>query len=104
VHCDIGSQRIDARAAERCGAVVTVNSDHLKVDGSRPERDPLRQAREAATDLQQILETFTRKPIWVTPIVVFPGWLIAITGNRKHPYGCSAQRILRGESLRNQKR
>jgi Nuclease-related domain len=61
----------------RRGAVVSVTSDHLKVDGSRPDRDPLRQAREAATDLQQILKTFTRKPVWVTPIVVFPGWSIA---------------------------
>jgi hypothetical protein len=57
--------------------VVSVTSDHLKVDGSRPDRDQLHQAREAATDLQQILKTFTRKPIWVTPIVVLPGWSIA---------------------------
>jgi hypothetical protein len=61
----------------RRGAVVSVTSDHLKVDGSRPDRDPLRQAREAATDLQQILKTFTKKPVWVTPIVAFPGWSIA---------------------------
>jgi Nuclease-related domain len=61
----------------RRGAVVSVTSDHLKVDGFKPDRDPLSQAREAATDLQQILKTFTRKPVWVTPIVVFPGWSIA---------------------------
>jgi len=62
---------------QRRGAVVSVTSEHLKVDGSKPDRDPLRQAREAATDLHQILKTFTRKPVWVTPIVVFPGWSIA---------------------------
>jgi hypothetical protein len=58
-------------------AVVSVTADQLKVDGYRPDRDPLRQAREAATDLQLILRTFTRNPVRVTPIVVFPGWSIA---------------------------
>jgi hypothetical protein len=61
----------------RRGAVVSVASHHLKVDGVKPDRDPMSQAREAAIDLQQILRTFTRKPVWVTPIVVFPGWSIA---------------------------
>jgi hypothetical protein len=67
----------------RRGAVVSVTSDHLKVDGATPDRDPLRQARDAATDLHQILKTFTRKPVWVTPIVVFPGW--SIVDHRESP-------------------
>jgi hypothetical protein len=61
----------------RRAAVVSVTSDLLRVDGFKPDREPMRQAREAATDLHQILRTFTRKPIWVTPVVVFPGWSIA---------------------------
>jgi hypothetical protein len=59
------------------GAVVTVTPEFLKVDGVKPDRDPVAQARTAAIDLHQILRTFTRKPLWVTPIVVFPGWAIA---------------------------
>jgi Nuclease-related domain len=61
----------------RRGAVVSVMPDHLKVDGYKPDRDPMCQARTAALDLHQILKTFTRKPVWVTPIVVFPGWSIS---------------------------
>ena len=88
----------------RRGAVVSVTSDHLKVDGSRPDRDPLRQAREAGTDLQQILKTFTRKPIWVTPIVVFPGWSIADHRESQAPVWVSARPILRDESRGSRKR
>jgi hypothetical protein len=61
----------------RRGAVVSVTSDCLKVDGSKPDRDPMIQARTAAADLHQILKTFTKNSIWIVPVVVFPGWTIA---------------------------
>jgi hypothetical protein len=60
----------------RRGATVSVTADHLKVDGFKPDRDPLSQARTSASDLQQIIKTFTKRPVTVQPIVVFPGWSV----------------------------
>ena len=60
----------------RRGAVVTVTSECLQVDGIAPDRDPISQARTGAMDLHQVLKTFTKKPVWVTPVVVFPGWSV----------------------------
>lgn len=78
--CNRGVYAIETKTRTkplRRAAVVSVTSELLRVDGFKPDREPMRQAREAATDLHQILRTFTRKPIWVTPVVVFPGWAIA---------------------------
>jgi hypothetical protein len=61
----------------RRGSVISVTADELKVDGSKSDRDPMKQARAAALDIHQILKSFTPNPIWVNPIVVFPGWSIA---------------------------
>jgi hypothetical protein len=78
----------------RRGAVVSVTSDCLKVDGWKPDRDPIAQARTAATDVHQILKTFTKNALWVTPVVVFPGWSVADhRESRSCPWVLSAENL-----------
>jgi hypothetical protein len=58
----------------RRGALVSIASNGILVDGFKPDRDPLAQAQTCAIDLHQIMKSFTKRPIFVQPIVAFPGW------------------------------
>jgi hypothetical protein len=58
-------------------AVVSVAADQLKVDGHTPDRDPIAQIRTGARDLHQVLSGYSKKPFFIRPVVLFPGWSIA---------------------------
>lgn len=55
---------------------VALSQDGLLVDGRRPSRDPVNQARSLARWLRGFLVEMTGRPIPVQPVVVFPGWFV----------------------------
>ena len=57
-------------------AAVSVHDDHVKVDGYKPDRDPLSQARTCATKIVRLLQPCMKKSLVVQPVVMFPGWSI----------------------------
>jgi hypothetical protein len=48
----------------------------VMVDGRRPSRCPVRQARATAQWVRGLLAETTGKPIAVQPVVIFPGWFV----------------------------
>lgn len=57
-------------------AVITYDGETLLVAGHKPDRDPVRQAKASARWLAEIIAESTGKNWNVTPVLLFPGWLI----------------------------
>jgi hypothetical protein len=64
----------------RGDARVALTEDGIVVNGLRPDRDPLIQARAAARWLSQLLEESTGKPSPVRAVVLYPGWFVEPMG------------------------
>jgi hypothetical protein len=57
-------------------ARVVFDGQSVTVDGQTPDRDPVEQARAAATRLAQIVAKSTGKTLPVRPVVLYPGWWV----------------------------
>lgn len=55
---------------------ITFDGAHILVNGIRPGRDPIAQARARASRLKKIVLKSTGRKFAVRAIVPFPGWLI----------------------------
>lgn len=55
---------------------VAISDRGILVDGRKPTRDPLNQARANARWVRGLLLEVTGRPVFVQPIVVFPGWFV----------------------------
>jgi len=70
----------------RPNAVVHYDGARVLVDGSVPDRDPVKQVMAAAKWLGAQIEESTGKHFPVRPVVVYPGWFIESSpeGRRAH--------------------
>ncbi len=57
-------------------ATVEYDGTRVLVDGYAPDRDPIAQAKAAASHVRGILEAATRAKPPVRAAVVFPGWWV----------------------------
>jgi len=55
---------------------ISFDGEQVTVMGSRPERDPVVQARALGSWLRDILFQSTGRKVSVRPIVTYPGWFI----------------------------
>ena len=55
---------------------VKYDGQTISVNGFKPDRDPLVQAKAQARWLVDILERSTGRKVFVQPIVVYPGWFV----------------------------
>jgi hypothetical protein len=62
--------------SKRAGAKVHFDGATLTVDGLRPDRDPIIQARANARWVANQIKKGTGKALYVKPVVVFPGWFV----------------------------
>jgi hypothetical protein len=58
-----------------CGEVV-YDGESVTVDGFKPDRDPIVQAKAGAHWLQGVIEKSTGKRFKVQPVVLYPGWWV----------------------------
>jgi hypothetical protein len=61
---------------QRGEANVSFDGQKLLVDGVKPDRDPIIQARALASWLRDVLVESTGRKVTVRPIVTFPGWYV----------------------------
>lgn len=64
------------RKPKRGRAVVHYDGQTVTVNGRRPDRDPIAQARAQATWLRETLSRGIGLDVHVQPIVTFPGWFV----------------------------
>jgi len=57
-------------------AEVIVDGDDVRVDGMKPDRDPIVQTRACARSLKGILREYSGQDVSVRPVVVYPGWFV----------------------------
>jgi len=60
----------------RGNAKVTFDGEHILVNGFRPDRDPVTQARAQANWLRNLVLESTGRKVAVRSIVLFPGWWV----------------------------
>ncbi len=57
-------------------AKVRYNGEQISIDGCKPERNPVIQAKAQAKWLFERLQSGTGKNCFVQPVVVYPGWWV----------------------------
>lgn len=55
---------------------VDYDGQEVLVDGQRPDRDPVKQARSCAARLTEILLEYSGAKVTVRPVVLYPGWYV----------------------------
>ena len=65
-----------ARKPEKGRGEVLYDGQHITVQGFRPDRDPVVQAKAQAKWLFELLKLSTGKGIFVKPVVIYPGWWV----------------------------
>lgn len=55
---------------------VKYDGESIHVNGMKPDRNPVVQAKAAARWIHELLESSTGKKFTVQPIVLFPGWFV----------------------------
>jgi hypothetical protein len=55
---------------------VKYDGRHVTVNGFKPDRDPIVQAKAAARSLHDLLDSSTGKKFRVKPVVLYPGWWV----------------------------
>ena len=63
-------------------ARVTGDAQGLLVNGKRPDRDPVVQARAQSSFIYRQLKESTGKAFTTRPVIVFPGWFIDVSAQR----------------------
>ncbi len=57
-------------------AHIRVVNNEIHIDGHKPDRNPIEQAKALAKWLQNVIKKSTGKSFPVTPVVIFPGWFV----------------------------
>jgi len=57
-------------------AKITFDGEQVLVQGMKPDRDPIIQARALANWLRDVLSESTGRKVAVRPIVTYPGWYV----------------------------
>jgi hypothetical protein len=55
---------------------IVYDGNNVIIDGFKPDRDPIIQAKAQASWVREILRDLTGKDLPVQPVVLFPGWFI----------------------------
>jgi hypothetical protein len=55
---------------------VVYDGESITVDGFKPDRDPIVQAKAQASWLHRLIEESTGRDVKVRPVVLYPGWFI----------------------------
>ncbi len=81
-HIVIGPSGVYAIETKTCSkpakgkASVVYDGQSVTVNGFKPERDPIVQAKAEAHSLHELLERTTGKRFDVRPVVLYPGWYV----------------------------
>jgi hypothetical protein len=57
-------------------SAVRYDGETVSVNGFKPDRDPIMQAKAEARWLFSLLERSTGRKVFVQPIVIYPGWFV----------------------------
>lgn len=68
---------------DRGEAKVVFDGEVVSVNGRRPDRNPVVQARAGAQWLKTLIKDSSARTIAVRPVVVFPGWFVEVTAEAK---------------------
>ena len=55
---------------------VRYDGDTILVNGFKPDRNPIVQAKAQASWLSDLLERSTGRKVFVQPVVIYPGWFV----------------------------
>ena len=55
---------------------ITYDGETVSVNGFKPDRDPVVQAKAQARWISDLLERSTGRRIFVQPVVIYPGWFV----------------------------
>lgn len=81
-HVVIGPSGVYAVETKTCSkpakgaASVVYDGQNVTVNGFKPDRDPIVQAKAEAHSLHELLERTTGKKFDVRPVVLYPGWYV----------------------------
>jgi hypothetical protein len=64
------------RLKTRGAGKITYDGEKVLVNGIKPDRDPVAQARAVARKLEDILLKRKAVKVFVRPVVLFPGWYV----------------------------
>lgn len=64
------------RKPERGGVRVIFDGESIRVNGFKPDRDPVAQVKAEAKWMADLIEKSTGKRFAVQPILVYPGWYV----------------------------
>jgi hypothetical protein len=56
---------------------ITYDGENVVINGFKPDRNPIVQAKAQASWLQELIEELTAKSLKVRPVVLYPGWFIS---------------------------
>lgn len=62
---------------KRGNSEIAYDGETITVDGFRPDRDPVTQAKAQAKWLQQLINETAGKRLKVRPVVLYAGWFVA---------------------------
>lgn len=60
----------------RGGGRIAYDGQTVLVNGYKPDRDPIAQARAGAADIRRVLKSTTGQLVPVRPVVLFPEWYV----------------------------
>lgn len=64
------------RKPERGGVRVVFDGETIRVNGFKPDRDPVAQVKTEAKWMSDLIEKSTGKRFSVQPVLVYPGWYV----------------------------
>jgi len=64
------------RKPERGGVRVVFDGETIRVNGFKPDRDPVVQVKAEAKWMSDLIEKSTGKRFHVQPVLVYPGWYV----------------------------
>jgi hypothetical protein len=64
------------RKPERGGVRVVFDGETIRVNGFKPDRDPVIQVKAEAKWMSDLIEKSTGKRFHVQPVLVYPGWYV----------------------------
>jgi hypothetical protein len=65
--------------------VVQYDGESVTVNGFKPERDPVTQAKAQARWLQELIRESTGRSVEIRPAVVYPGWFVSSPKGGERP-------------------
>jgi hypothetical protein len=82
------------RKPERGGVRVIFDGETIRVNGFKPDRDPVAQVKAEAKWMSDLIEKSTGKRFSVQPILVYPGWYVEMPSPAPHVWALNEQGVV----------